>query len=78
MQKAENILQAIHKMGEKHIPLTRVYRSLFSEDLYLTAYAKIYKNDGALTPGSGGITADGTRTPSDTNTCKGVLQSCTC
>jgi group II intron reverse transcriptase/maturase len=60
MQKAENILQAIHKMGEKHIPLTRVYRSLFSEDLYLTAYAKIYKNDGALTPGSGGITADGT------------------
>jgi group II intron reverse transcriptase/maturase len=60
MQKAEHILQALHKMGVKGIPLTRVYRSLFSEDLFLTAYAKIYKNRGALTPGSGNETADGT------------------
>lgn len=46
-------------MGVKRTPLTRVYRSLFSEDLYLAAYAKIYKNAGALTPGSEGETADG-------------------
>lgn len=59
MQKAERILQALHNMGVKRIPLTRVYRSLYSEELYLKAYAKIYKNAGALTPGTEGETADG-------------------
>jgi hypothetical protein len=43
MQKANHILQALHKLGEKRVPLTRVYRNLYSEDLYLTAYGKIYK-----------------------------------
>jgi hypothetical protein len=38
MQKAEQILQAMRKLGEKRIPLTRVYRSLYSEDLFLAAY----------------------------------------
>lgn len=52
MQKAENILQAVRKMGEKRIPLERVYRSLFSEDLFLAAYGKISRNKGALTAGS--------------------------
>lgn len=51
MQKAENILQAISKMGEKRIPLTRVYRNLYSEELYLLAYGKLYSNQGALTTG---------------------------
>lgn len=51
MQKANHILQAIRKLGEKAVPLTRVYRSLYSEDLYLMAYNKIYRNQGALTPG---------------------------
>ncbi|MEO0560464.1 MAG: reverse transcriptase/maturase family protein [Chloroflexota bacterium] len=46
-------------MGVKRTPLTRVYRSLYSEELYLKAYAKIYKNAGALTPGTEGETADG-------------------
>lgn len=59
MQKAEQILQAVQKMGEKRIPLTRVYRSLFSEDLFLTAYDKIARNRGALTVGSDSETADG-------------------
>ena len=59
MQTAEQILQALHKLGEKRIPLTRVYHHLYSEDLYLNAYAKIYKNAGILTPGSEGETADG-------------------
>jgi len=59
MQKAERILQALHNMGVKRTPLTRVYRSLYSEELYLKAYAKIYKNAGALTPGTEGETADG-------------------
>ncbi len=59
MQTSQPILQALHNMGVKRTPLTRVYRSLFSEELYLSAYAKIYKNAGALTPGSEGETADG-------------------
>lgn len=52
MQTAEHILQAMQKMGEKRTPLERVYRSLFSEDLFLTAYDKIARNKGALTAGS--------------------------
>jgi len=59
MQKAENILQAMRKMGEKGTPLTRVYRSLFSEDLFLAAYNKIGRNQGALTPGTEIDTVDG-------------------
>ncbi len=59
MQKAEQILQAVQKMGEKRTPLTRVYRSLFNEDLFLTAYDKIARNRGALTVGTENDTADG-------------------
>ncbi len=58
MQTATQILQAIRKLGEKRIQLTRVYRCLFSEDLFLAAYAKIYKNQGILTPGTENDTAD--------------------
>jgi len=60
MQTANRIRQAIRKMGENRTPLTRVYRCLYSEDLYLAAYAKIYCNRGALTPGTDpNDTADG-------------------
>jgi group II intron reverse transcriptase/maturase len=59
MQKAEHILQAMCKLGEKRIPLTRVYRCLYSEDLFLAAYDKIARNKGALTPGMEDDTVDG-------------------
>jgi len=59
MQNAEQILQAMRKLGEKRIPLTRVYRSLYSEDLFLAAYDKIARNQGALTPGTENDTVDG-------------------
>jgi group II intron reverse transcriptase/maturase len=59
MQTADQILEALHKLGTQRIPLTRVYRCLYSEDFFLAAYAKIYKNRGALTPGSMQDTADG-------------------
>jgi hypothetical protein len=59
MQKAEAILQAIRKLGEQRAPLTRVYRALYSEDLYLAAYSKIYSNRGAMTPGTEDDTVDG-------------------
>jgi group II intron reverse transcriptase/maturase len=59
MQKAEQILQAMRKLGEKRLPLTRIYRTLFSEDLFLAAYGKVYRNQGALTPGTENDTVDG-------------------
>jgi group II intron reverse transcriptase/maturase len=61
MQTAEHILQAMRKLGEKRISLTRVYRSLCSQDLFLAAYDKIGRNKGALTPGTEDDTADGMR-----------------
>ncbi len=59
MQKAEQILQAMCKLGENRIPLRRVYRCLFSEDLFLAAYDKIARNRGALTAGTENDTVDG-------------------
>jgi group II intron reverse transcriptase/maturase len=59
MQTAEHILQAMRKMGEKRMPLTRVYRHLYSEDLFLAAYGKIARNQGALTEGVDDDTVDG-------------------
>jgi group II intron reverse transcriptase/maturase len=59
MQTAEHILQAMRKLGEKGLPLTRVYRCLYSEDIYLQAYGKIYRNRGATTSGTKPDTADG-------------------
>ncbi len=59
MQNTEQLLQAMRKMGEKHIPLTRVYRNLFNQELFLTAYDKIARNHGALTPGTESETVDG-------------------
>ena len=37
----------------------RLYRHLFNPELYLRAYGKIYRNDGAMTPGASAETADG-------------------
>lgn len=59
MQSADQILSAIRKLGEKRLPLTRVYRCLFSEELFLAAYGKLYRNQGALTPGTTNDTVDG-------------------
>jgi group II intron reverse transcriptase/maturase len=59
MQNAEQILQAMGKLGEKRTPLTRVYHCLFSEDLFLAAYDKIARNRGALTAGIENDTVDG-------------------
>jgi len=59
MQSADHLLQAMRKLGQKGLPLKRVYRSLYSEDIYLQAYGKIYRNRGATTPGTEPDTADG-------------------
>ena len=59
MQKADVVLSAIRKCGEKGEPLQRVYRQLFNRELYLLAYGKIYRNAGATTPGPDTETVDG-------------------
>ena len=59
MRDAETILGIIQKRGKHGLPLERVYRQLYNPDLYLRAYGRIYRNDGAMTPGSTKETVDG-------------------
>ena len=49
MQRAEALLEIIHERGKRGLPLERLYRHLFNPELYLRAYGKIYRNDGAMT-----------------------------
>jgi group II intron reverse transcriptase/maturase len=59
MQTAETILEIIRERGRQGLPLERVYRILFNPELYLLAYGKIYRNQGAMTPGTTRETVDG-------------------
>jgi len=59
MQRADTLLTIIHDRGKRDLPLARLYRCLFNPDLYLRAYGRLYRNDGALTPGTTDETVDG-------------------
>jgi group II intron reverse transcriptase/maturase len=59
MRTADQVLSIIHERGKRGLPLERVYRLLFNPALYLKAYGKIYRNNGALTPGVTEETVDG-------------------
>lgn len=59
MQTTENITHVMQTLGEKRAPLSRVYRQLFNENLYVSAYSRLYRNEGALTPGVTSETVDG-------------------
>ena len=59
MRTTDTILGLIRERGRKGLPLERVYRLLYEPDLYLRAYGKIYRNQGAMTPGSTAETVDG-------------------
>ena len=59
MRTAETILNIIQDRGRRKLPLEDVYRQLYNPDIYLRAYARLYKNDGAMTPGTTGETVDG-------------------
>ena len=52
MQKAETILDIVRERGKRGLPLERVYRLLYNPELYLRAYARLYANEGAMTPGA--------------------------
>jgi group II intron reverse transcriptase/maturase len=52
---------AIHEeRGRRGLKLERLYRELYDLDRYLQAYGKLYRNDGARTPGVTPETVDGT------------------
>ena len=59
MQTAEVVLAVLRERGRRGLPCTQLYRQMFNEDLYLMAYGNIYSNQGAMTPGPTGETADG-------------------
>ncbi|WP_433358804.1 reverse transcriptase domain-containing protein [Streptosporangium sp. CA-115845] len=59
MQSAETVLDVLRERGRRDLPCEELYRQLFNPHLYLLAYQRIYSNQGAMTPGVCGETADG-------------------
>jgi group II intron reverse transcriptase/maturase len=59
MRDAETILGIIRERGRQKLPLEDIYRQLYNRDLYLRAYSRLYRNDGAMTPGATSETVDG-------------------
>ena len=58
MRSAETVLGVIRERGKRRLPLEDIYRQLYNPDLYLRAYGRLYRNDGALTPGVTAETVD--------------------
>ncbi|WUI99215.1 reverse transcriptase domain-containing protein [Streptomyces sp. NBC_00391] len=59
MQNAETVLAVLRERGRRNLPCNELYRQLFNPQLYLMAYGRIYSNQGAMTAGATGETADG-------------------
>jgi group II intron reverse transcriptase/maturase len=61
MQTAEYVLSILRKKSTNDInyQFDRLYRNLFNEDFYLSAYNKIYAKEGNLTAGVDNETIDG-------------------
>jgi retron-type reverse transcriptase len=59
MRKAETVLGIIQDRGQRGLILEDAYRQLFNPSLYLRAYGRIYRNDGAMTKGATAETVDG-------------------
>jgi len=51
MRNAQRYLETVRSRGERGLELKRVYRNLQNEELFIRAYAKLYANEGAMTPG---------------------------
>ena len=52
-------VESQYERGRQGLPLEDIYRQLFNRDLYLRAYGRLYRNDGAMTPGATAETVDG-------------------
>jgi len=49
MRTADTILGLLTERGKKGLPLERLYKLLFNRNLFLEAYGKMYRNQGAMT-----------------------------
>ena len=58
MREAWTILQLLRERGKKRLPVERIYRLLYNPNLFLMAYGRIYRNEGAMTKGTIEETAD--------------------
>src|SRR3989440_5273489 len=58
MRPSTTVLGMLDDRGKRGLPIHDVYRQLFNPDLYIRAYARIYSNEGAMTPGSTSETVD--------------------
>jgi group II intron reverse transcriptase/maturase len=59
VRSTETILGVIREYGRKGKPIERVMQFMYNSNLYLTAYGKLYKNQGVMTKGVTGETPDG-------------------
>lgn len=59
MRSAETVLGVIQQRGKQGLPLEDIYRQFYNSELYLRSYARLYSNDGAMTPGANEETVDG-------------------
>jgi retron-type reverse transcriptase len=59
MRSTDTVLGLIRERGKRGLPVERVMRLMYDPNLYLTAYGKLYKNQGAMTPGATEETVDG-------------------
>jgi len=58
MATAETVMAVYSDRGKRGLPLEGVYRQLYSRELYLRAYGRIHRNNGAMTPGVTAETVD--------------------
>jgi group II intron reverse transcriptase/maturase len=58
MATAETVMAVYSDRGKRGLPLEGVYRQLYNRDLYLRAYGRIHRNNGAMTPGVTAETVD--------------------
>ena len=58
MQTTYVLLGLLRERGKRGLPLNRIYLQLYNTNLYLTAYGRISRKAGAMTPGVTKETAD--------------------
>jgi group II intron reverse transcriptase/maturase len=51
MTNAQRYLEIVRRRGKNREELRKVYRNMRNKELFLMAYANLYANDGATTPG---------------------------
>lgn len=59
MQTAETVMDVLRERGRRGLACEDLYRQMFNPSLYFMAYRRIYSNQGAMTAGVCGETADG-------------------